>query len=159
LHLHPDELKKVIMEKLNSMPADLDVVFLGYGHCQALQVLPEQVKMPVVMLEYEDCIAAMLTTERYHAKKKNGGITWFYPVGWAIKGMPGMVDLFHLDSAEGYPPEYFLRIMFDGFSRCLFIDTEIECAKNCQMHSKLFADLFGLKHESIIGSLDLIQDA
>jgi hypothetical protein len=109
LHLHLDELKKVIMEKLNSMPADLDVVFLGYGHCQALQGLPEQVKMPVVMIEYEDCIAAMLTTERYHDEKHNGGITCFYSVGWAFNGVPGMVKLFHLDSAEGYPPSISLK--------------------------------------------------
>jgi Protein of unknown function (DUF1638) len=159
LHLQPEELKKVILEKLNSLPSDLDVVFLGYGYCQALQGLPKQVKVPVVMLEYEDCIAAMLTTERYHAEKNNGGITWFYPAGWAVNGMPGMIKLFHLDTAEGYAPEYFLKMMFDGFSRCLFIDTGIDCTEQCHKNSEQFAGVLGLRHECTKGSLQLIRDA
>jgi hypothetical protein len=64
------------------------VVFLGYGHCQALKGLPDQVKIPVDMLEYEDCIAAVVTTERYHAKKHKGEITLIYPAGWAVNGRP-----------------------------------------------------------------------
>lgn len=159
LHLQPDDLKKVILEKLNSLPADIDVVFLGYGYCQALQGLPQQVKIPVVMLEYEDCIAAMLTTERYHAEKKNGGITWFYPAGWAVNGMPGMVKLFHLDTAEGYAPEYFLKMMFDGFSRCLFIDTGIEGVEKCEENSVELARALNLRHERTIGELHSMRAA
>jgi hypothetical protein len=159
LHLRPDDLKKVILDKLDSLPPDLDVLFLGYGYCQALQGLPGQVSVPVVMLEYEDCIAAVLTNERYHHEKKNGGITWFYPAGWAVDGMPGMVKLFRLDSVEGYPPEYFLKIMFDGFSRCLFIDTGIECSEQCRHNSERLAGTLGLRHECTKGSLDLIRDA
>src|SRR5512145_1047855 len=79
LHLRPDELKQTILEKIRSLPVDVDVLFLGYAYCQALKGLPELVDVPVVMIEHEDCIAAMLTTERYHHEKKNGGITWFYP--------------------------------------------------------------------------------
>lgn len=157
LHLEPEQLKKVILEKLDSLPDEVDIVFLGYGHCQALQGLPEKVKVPVVMLEYEDCIAAMLTTERYHFEKKNGGITWFYPAGWAVNGMPGMVKLFHLDSVEEYPPEYFLKMMFDGFSRCLFIDTGIEDVERCEVNSLEVAKTLGLRHERTSGSLDALR--
>lgn len=159
LHLQPDDLKKVILERIKAMPADLDVVFLGYAYCQALKGLPQQVEVPVVMLEYEDCIAAMLTTERYHDEKTNGGVTWFYPAGWAVNGMPGMVKLFRLDTAEGYAPEYFLKMMFDGFSRCLFIDTGIECTEQCRKNSEQFAKSLKLRHECTNGSLDLIRDA
>lgn len=157
LHLEPDQLKKVILEKLDSLPEGVDIVFLGYGHCQALQGLPEQVKVPVVMLEYEDCIAAMLTTERYHLEKKNGGLTWFYPAGWAVDGLPGMVRLFHLDSVEGYAPEYFLKMMFDGFSRCLFIDTGIEGVERCKLNSLEMAKILGLRHDLTLGSLDALR--
>jgi hypothetical protein len=161
LHLHPDDLKKTILDRLNALPVEVDVLFLGYGHCQALKDLPQQVNVPVVMLEYEDCIAALLSTERYHHEKKNGGITWFYPAGWAVNGMSGMVRLFNLDceAAEGYAPEYFLKIMFDGFSRCLFIDTGIDGSEQCQKNSEQFAEVLGLRHESTTGSLELIRDA
>jgi len=52
LHLEPEDLRRTIMEKLESLPPGADVVFLGYGHCQTLQGLPERTDVPVVMLEY-----------------------------------------------------------------------------------------------------------
>lgn len=161
LHLHPVELRKVILERIEALPAEVDVLFLGYGHCQALQGLPSQVKVPVIMLEHEDCIAALMSTERYHREKNNGGITWFYPAGWAEKGMPGLVHLFHLDCLEheGYEPEFFLRMMLDGFSRILFIDTGIECVEQCRNNSERLAVDLGLRHESTSGSLQLIREA
>ncbi len=161
LHLHPDDLRKVILEKIGSLPVELDALFLGYGHCQTLKGLPSSVELPIVMLEYEDCIAALITTERYHHEKNNGGVTWFYPAGWAVSGMPGIVRLFNLDckSEEGYTPEYFLNIMFDGFSRCLFIDTGIEHTEQCFKNSEMFGQALGLRHECIKGSLDIIRDA
>ncbi|HSV42390.1 MAG TPA: DUF1638 domain-containing protein [Methanomassiliicoccales archaeon] len=161
LHLRPDELKRTILEKIRSLPVDVDVLFFGYVYCQALKGLPELVDVPVVMIEHEDCIAAMLTTERYHHEKRNGGITWFYPAGWAANGLPGMIRLFNLDCKEvaEYPPKFFLGMMFDGFSRCLFIDTGIECVRQCQENSEHFAQMLGMRHETTKGSLDLIQNA
>ena len=161
LHLRPDDLKRTILDKIKSLPVDVDVLFLGYAYCQSLKGLPEMVDIPLVMIEHEDCIAAMLTTERYHREKKNGGITWFYPAGWAVNGMPGIIRLFNLDckNDEGYTPQYFLNMMFDGFSRCLFIDTGIACSEQCQKNSEHFARTLKLKHECTEGSLDLIQEA
>jgi hypothetical protein len=161
LHLHPDDLKNTILRKLESLPVEVDALFLGYGYCQALKDIPKLTKIPVVMLEHEDCIAALITTERYHHEKNNGGITWFYPAGWAVNGMPGIIRLFNLDckAVEGYAPEYFLKMMFDGFSRCLFIDTGIECAEKCRENSEQFAQTLNLRHESIVGSLELIREA
>lgn len=157
LHLEPDRLREVILEKLGSLPDEVGIVFLGYGHCQALKGLPEQVAIPVVMLECEDCIAALLTSDRYHLEKKNGGLTWFYPAGWAVDGLPGMVRLFHLDCVEGYSPDFFLKIMFDGFSRCLFIDTGIEGVERCETNSLDVAKALGLRHERTLGNLDMLR--
>ncbi len=159
LHLYPNDLKRVILDKVRDLPPEVDVLFLGYGHCQALKGLPSQVRVPMVMLEHEDCIAALITTERYHKEKNNGGITWFYPAGWAVEGMPGLVRLFHLDCLEDYEPEFFLRMMMDGFSRCMFIDTGIECAEQCRRNSEQLASVLELRHESMPGSLDLIREA
>jgi len=159
LHLHPDELKAVIEERLRGLVGKVDAVFLGYGHCQSLQGIAQAAPLPTVMLETEDCIAALLTTERYHAEKRNGGITWFYPAGWAVNGTPGIIRLFHLDSVEEYPPEYFLKIMFDGFSRCLFIDTGMPGAEECEACSRDLARTLELRHERCSGSLAMIEEA
>ena len=161
LHLRPDSLKKIILEKIESLPIEVDVLFLGYGHCQSLEGLPKQVKLPLVMLEHEDCIAAILTTERYHAEKHKGGITWFYPTGWAKYGILGIIKLFELDhiNSEEYTSEYFLKFMFDGFSRCLLIDNNVNCVEECQKTSEQFAETLGLRHECVKGSIELIRDA
>jgi hypothetical protein len=161
LHLRPDKLRTTILEKLSSLPVEVDVMFLGYGHCQALKDLPQVLDVPTVMLEFEDCIAALMTTERYHHEKMNGGITWFYPAGWAVNGMPGIIRLFNLDCepVAGYAPEYFLKLMFEGFSRCLFIDTGIECVEECRKNSEQLGQVLNLRHECTEGSLDSIRDA
>ena len=72
-----------------------------------------------------------------------------------------MVRLFHLDcnADEGYTPEFFLKLMFDGFSRCLFIDTGIDCSEQCQKNYEEFAGVLGLRHECTNGSLELIREA
>lgn len=162
LHLNKDELKSSVLEHLKALDdGRVDVVFLGFANCDVLKGLAPQVKVPVVTIETDDCIAALLTPERYMKEKNNGGITWFYPPGWAADGMSGLVRIFHLDSAvgDGYPPEYFLKIMFDGYSRCLFIDTGIEGADQSKMHSEEFAEALGLRHECTKGSLDIIRDS
>ena len=161
LHLRPESLQKVILEKLNDLEGKVDLVFLGYGYCQTLKDIRTKVRVPVVMLEHEDCIAALLTTERYHSEKKNGGITWFYPAGWAKYGMPGIVNLFELDriSSEEYQPDFFLKMMFDGFSRCLFIDTGVGDTAACRCNSEQFSQALQLRHEQSVGSLDLIREA
>ncbi|MGE5379265.1 MAG: DUF1638 domain-containing protein, partial [Candidatus Saccharibacteria bacterium] len=161
LHLHPDELKKAIMDKISQLEGKVDLLFLGYAHCQALKGLPQQVKLPVVMLEQEDCIASLLSTERYHAEKKKGGITWFYPAGWAKYGMPGVINLFELNrvNTDEYDPNFFLKLMFDGFSRCLFIETGVGDAPTCRCHSQQFARNLNLEHEETVGSLHLLLEA
>jgi len=121
--------------------ASTDAVFLGYGYCQTLKGLPGKVNVPLVMLEYEDCIAAMLPGDEYHREKRSGGITWFYPAGWAKNGPDGLIKLFKLDSMkdQGYEPLFFMKMMFDGFTRVLFIDTGAGDVTGSETRSKELA--------------------
>jgi len=161
LHLCPSELKDVIAEKLSRLEGQVDAIFLGYGVCQALKEVPQCIKTPTVMIDAEDCIAALLTPERYHQEKKNGGITWFYPAGWSDYGMEGLIQLFDIDKVndETYPPEFFLRLLFDGFRRCLFIDTGMKDLDKCRANSQLLASRLDLRHDEVSGSLDMIREA
>ncbi|MFA5312684.1 MAG: DUF1638 domain-containing protein [Methanomassiliicoccales archaeon] len=161
LHLNPTDLKKEIIRKLKMLEGKVDVVFLGYGVCQALKDVPKSVDVPVVMIDAEDCIAALLTTEKYHEEKTGKGITWFYPAGWADYGRDGLIQLFNLNTVKDdrYTPEYFFKLLFDGFNRCLFIDTGMEGADICQKNSEQLACTLDLKHECTHGTLELIEDA
>jgi hypothetical protein len=161
LHIYTDELLKQIQERLAAMEGKFDAVFLGYGHCQTLKGMPERVKVPLAMLEYEDCIAAMLPGDEYHREKRSGGITWFYPAGWARNGSDGLVKLFKLDSMrdQGYEPVFFLKMMFDGFTRVLFIDTGAGDTASSEAKSRDLACTLCMKHERREGTLNAIRDA
>ncbi len=161
LHIDTEELEIKIRERLTAMEGKYDAVFLGYGHCQTLKGMPDKVKVPLVMLEYEDCIAAMLTEEEYHREKKSDGITWFYPAGWAKNGPDGLIKLFKLDIMihEGYEPIYFLRMMFDGFTRVLFIDTGVGNISESESRSNELACMLCMRHERRKGTLKAIEDA
>lgn len=161
LHLYPEELLKKIQERLATMEGRYDAVFLGYGHCQTLKGMPEKVRVPLVMLEYEDCIAAMLPDDEYHREKRCGGITWFYPSGWAKNGTEGMVKLFKLDSMkdQGYEPIFFLKMMFAGFTRVLFIDTGAGDRASSEVNSNELACMLCMRHERREGTVQAISDA
>lgn len=161
LHIYTDELLRQIQERLAAMEGQYDAVFLGYGHCQTLKGLPATVNVPLVMLEYEDCISAMLPEGEYHREKRSGGITWFYPSGWARNGTEGLVKLFKLDSLrdQGYEPVFFLKMMFEGFTRVLFIDTGAGDTASSENQSKELACMLCMKHERREGTLQAISDA
>ncbi|HEY3419200.1 MAG TPA: DUF1638 domain-containing protein [Methanomassiliicoccales archaeon] len=161
LHIYTDELLKRIQERLATMEGQYDAVFLGYGHCQTLKGMPEKVNVPLVMLEYEDCIAAMLPDDEYHREKKSGGITWFYPSGWARNGPDGLIKLFKLDSMrdQGYEPLFFLKMMFEGFTRVLFIDTGAGDTASNEVRSQELACMLCMKHERREGTVKAIGDA
>jgi hypothetical protein len=161
LHIYTEELLKKIQERLAAMEGKYDAVFLGYGYCQTLKGLPEKVNVPLVMLEYEDCIAAMLPGDEYHREKRSGGITWFYPAGWAKNGPDGLIKLFKLDSMrdQGYEPLFFMKMMFDGFTRVLFIDTGAGDVTGSETRSKELACMLCMKHERRVGTVEAIRDA
>lgn len=161
LHIYTEELLSKIQERLATMEGEYDAVFLGYAYCQTLKGLPDKVKVPLVMLEYEDCIAAMLPDEEYHREKKSGGITWFYPSGWAKNGSDGLVKLFKLDSMrdQGYEPLYFMKMMFDGFTRVLFIDTGAGDIQGSEAKSKELACMLCMKHDRREGTVQAIKEA
>ncbi len=162
LHTTPQEMRKKIIETVDALEGKVDVVFVGYATCQSLSGLTEAVKVPSVMIEAVDCIEALLTPEAYAKEKRGEGmITWFYPSGWAREGEDGITKLFHLDCMrnEGYEPIYFLKLMFDGFSRCVFIDSGVGDCVACEKISRNFASQLDLKHECREGSLRLIEEA
>jgi len=161
LHIDPPNLKFTILDKVNALQGKVDAVFLGYGICQSLKGITKELKVPTVMLDVDDCIAAVLTPEGYAAEKRTCTGTWFATPGWAEIGIEGTTREFHLDSAKdmGYDAMFFLKLMFEGYSRCLFIDTNIGDREHWEARSKEFAEKLELRHESRGCTLDLIEKA
>lgn len=121
LHEYPQEMKARIIETVNRDEGQLDAALLGYAICNSLEGVTRLLNVPTVMLSGVDCIDAILTPSEYDKEKKICSGTWFITPGWAEAGVAGLIKKFHLDSVEGYEPEFFLDMLFESYQRCLFI--------------------------------------
>ncbi len=65
LHEYPKELRAALIEKVNSWEGRADVVLLGYGICQSLKDIENELKVPTIKLPADDCIGVLLTPEEY----------------------------------------------------------------------------------------------
>lgn len=162
LHDEPEKLRHVVLERINGLVGKIDVLFLGYAHCQTFNGLPAHVPIPTVMLEADDCVAAILGPLDYCNEKENCPGTWFSSPGWAEKGMDAVVKELHIDQSlldQGMDSMYFAKILFRGYTRCLFIDTGVGDRERYEAMSRDFAEQLSLHHESIEHRPDKIAEA
>jgi len=160
LHEDAQNMKRVITKTVNELEGKVDAVLLGYAICQSLKDIPSELKVPTVMLPGADCVDALLGTEEYNKEKKKCIGTWFSTPGWAVEGVDGLIKAFHLDSAEGYEPQFFLDMMFESYERCLYIDTGIGKSKEYAEMSQDLADQLKLRLECrSCSGLRAIEDA
>lgn len=159
LHVDPQEMKRVIIETVNKYENQLDAVFLGYAVCQSLEGVTELLKVPTAMLEGADCIDVLLTPEEYTREKKICAGTWFVSPGWAEEGVEGIIKELHLDSVEDVEPEFFLDMMFESYSRCLFIYDGVGDEEHYRAKSEEVARKLKLAHECRTCGLEGIREA
>ena len=161
LHVDSAKLKAIVIEKVNSLEGKVDAVFLGYAICQSLKGVKVELRLPTVMLDADDCIGALLSPLRYAEEKRKVTGTWFNTSGWAEMGLKGVIKELRLDSAieQGYEPMYFVKILFEGYSRCLYIDTGVADKEHFQVLSEEFSQQLGLRHECTTCSPDALVKA
>jgi hypothetical protein len=127
LHVSPLKMKETIKEEVNKLKGRVDVVFLGYGYCQSLKGLDEEFDFPVILPQVDDCIALLMTPERYAEEIKKEVGTWFMTPGWAEVGAEMVIKELHLDRARkyGHEPLDMARRLFTHYKRGLYIDTGV----------------------------------
>ena len=159
LHEDSQNMKRVLIEKVNALKGRVDAVLLGYAICQSLENITKELDVPTIMLPGADCIDALLGRVEYNKEKKICSTTWFMSPGWAGLGVDGLIKQFHLDSVEGYEPSFFLDILFDSYERCLFIDTGVVDTEKYTQLAKNFADGLKLRLDCRKCGVGVIEDA
>jgi len=126
-HIHPPRLKEAVAEQINAMKDDVDVIFLGYGHCNSLKGIDAEFDTPIVQPQMDDCIAILLTPERYAEELRSEVGTWFMTPGWAELGGEMVMKELHMDrfADMGVDPEEMARELFAHYTRGLYIDTGV----------------------------------
>lgn len=160
LHNEPERLRDVVISKANSLQGKVDAILLGYCYCQALEGVLDHIYVPAEMIHTDDCIGVFLTPERYEEERSQCPGTWFNSPGWAKEGVDGAIKELKLDMvADKMDPKELLLMMFDGYSRCLFINTGAGDVPHLLNLSHNFAKEMNLRHEETVGGYELLRDA
>lgn len=167
LHEYPEELKRAVVEKVNSLKGKVDAVFLGYGVCQSLKGIASRMDVPTVMIDADDCVGALITPQEYERERKKCAGTWYATPFFSEKGESWFEKKLVKDlgeeqvralEAQGYDNMWFLRQLFNGYSRALFIDTKVGDREYFESMSRRFAERLNLRHESRDGTLELLDE-
>lgn len=149
LHVHPEKMKETIRDEVNKLKGRVDTVFLGYGFCQSLKGLDQEFDFPVILPQVDDCIALLLTPERYAEEIRKEVGTWFMTPGWAEVGAEMVIKELRLDRAAKYgkDPLDMARRLFTHYKRGLYISTGVEDEEHMLSKARAFCADFNLSLE------------
>jgi len=151
LHEFPQELRTAIVDKVNSLQGKVDAVFLGYGICQSLKEVVNDLKVPTVTLAEDDCVGVFLTSQGYEDERKKCTGTFFaipyfaeQGLGWfeseLYKRMPDHEEL-------GVDFRWYMDKLFDGYSRCLTVETGVGDREELERKTDEFAEYLNLRRD------------
>ena len=160
LHCQPKKMKETILENMVSIKERVDVIFLGYGYCQSLKGIEEEIDIPVVMPQMDDCIQIFMTPQKYgEAIRKEVG-TWFMSPGWAEVGVEMIIKENNLDRLVKYgkDPLEMAKRLFTHYRRVLYIDTGVGNDEYYIGKANEFCDIFTLTLEKTTGSSAVLEE-
>jgi len=132
------------------------------GTCNPLKDVVKELSVPTVTIDADDCVGALLTNEEYAREKKVCTGTMF-----AIPFVADVGSEFfekELDSKMpnhselGVDVDWYLNILFDGYSRLLFVDTGVGDREHYESRSMEMAGRIGLVYQARQGTLDVLKD-
>ncbi len=162
LHSYPQDLKRAVVEHVNALAGKVDAVFLGFGTCNSLKDVCKELVVPTVTIEADDCVGALLTNEEYAREKKVCAGTLFaipfvsemgteYFEKELYSKMPNYQEL-------GVDAQWFLDMLFGGYSRVLLVDTGVGDHEDLRSRSREMADRLRLRYEERQGTLQGLRD-
>ena len=159
LHINPEELKKVLQEKIDEASPKADVLLLGYGLCSMAVVGLRATTATVVIPRTDDCIGIFLgscNAYKEQAKKEPG--TYYLTKGWIEAGETPFEE--HNLLIEKYgkeKAERMTRLMLKNYKRLAFINTGVYEIERYQAYARKTAEKFNLRFEEIDGSPALVR--
>ncbi len=162
LHSYPQDLKRAVVEHVNALQGKVDAVFLGFGTCNSLKDVIKELAVPTITIEADDCVGALLTNEEYAREKRICAGTLFaipfisemgteYFEKELYSKMPDYQEL-------GVDAQWFLDMLFGGYSRVLLVDTGVGDREDLRSRSRDMADRLKLRYEERRGTLQGLRD-
>lgn len=159
LHLHPQELKKSLQDKIDLASHHADVLLLGYGLCSMAVVGLHATTSHLVIPRVDDCISIFLGScdaYREQAKKEPG--TYYLTKGWMEAGDGPFEEYKRLVDKFGEArAERMTRLMLKNYVRLGFINTGQYQIEHYRELARQTAEKFDLRFEEINGSPALVN--
>ncbi len=162
LHSYPQDLKRAVVEHVNALQGKVDAVFLGFGTCNSLKDVRKELVVPTVTIEADDCVGALLTNEEYAQEKKVCAGTLFAIPFISEMGIEYFEKELHSKMPNyeelGVDVQWFLDMLFGGYSRVLLVDTGVGDREDLRSRSMDMADRLKLRYEERQGTLQGLRD-
>jgi hypothetical protein len=159
LHCYPQKMKQAIKEQIASLKDRIDVLFLGYGYCQSLKGIEDELDIPVIMPQMDDCIQILLTPQKYGSEIRKEVGTWFMTPGWSEAGAEMVIKETHADRVVKYgkDPLEIAKRLFVHYKRGLYIDTGVGNNDYFIEKANEFCKIFVLKLEKTEGTSAILE--
>lgn len=159
LHIRPEELKKVLQEKIGEASPKAEVLLLGYGLCSMAVVGLKATTATLVIPRTDDCIAIFLgSCQAYKEQSKKEPGTYYLTKGWVEVGDTPFEE--HKLLIEKYgeaKAERMTRLLLKNYKRLAFINTGVYEIERYRAYTQKTADKFNLRFEEIDGSPALVK--
>ncbi len=159
LHLKPQELKRVLQDKIAEASQAADVILLGYGLCSMAVVGLRATTATIVTPRSDDCIAIFLgSCDAYKQQVKKEPGTYYLTKGWIEVGDTPFSE--HEKLVEKYGETKALRMMrltLKNYTRLAFINTGDYNLESYRDYARRNSEKFALRYEEIDGSPALVR--
>ena len=158
LHVKPEDLRKVLQEKIDASNSEGGAILLGYGLCSRTVAGLRSEKCSLIVPRVDDCIGIFLgSREAYLKQQKAEAGTYYLTKGW-IEASDNLFGCYN-QMAERYGPEQAERLikrMLQNYTRLVFINTGQWEVERYRQYSRDMACRYGLRFEEINGSTALV---
>ncbi len=159
LHLRPQELKRVLQEKIDEASQQAEVILLGYGLCSMAAVGLRATAATIVTSRSDDCIAIFLgSCDAYKQQASKEPGTYYLTKGWIEVGDSPFSE--HEKLVEKYGEAKAMRMMrltLKNYTRLAFINTGDYGLERYRDYARRNSEKFDLRYEEIDGSPALVQ--
>lgn len=159
LHLHPQELKKTLQDRIDQASLHADVLLLGYGLCSMAVVGLHATTAHLVIPRVDDCIAIFLgSCSAYQEQSKKEPGTYYLTKGWIEAADSPFDEYKRLAEKFGEArAERMTRLMLKNYTRLGFINTGQYQTEYYRDLARKTAEKFDLRFEEIDGSPALVN--
>jgi hypothetical protein len=159
LHLKPQELKRVLQEKIDEASRTAEVILLGYGLCSLAVVGLRATTATLVVSRSDDCIAIFLgSCDAYKQQASKEPGTYYLTKGWIEVGDTPFSEYERLVEKYGVAKaDRMLQLMLKNYTRLAFINTGQYEIEHYRDYARRTSAKFNLRYEEIAGSPALVQ--